>query len=218
MDTQTTSTSRTEPALDRDPRPLFRAATTTAAEVIGAVRPDQLADPTPCAGFDVRGLLTHLVGVVDRVTAIGRGDDPMQAGAAPADVADDEWLREWRDAVVIAEVAWSDDAALERAVTLPWASDTGAKALLGYVSEITVHTWDLARASGQEPAWDDETVERAYQLMRTWLPGENRAEMYAEVHAKMGVADAPDPFGAVVPVADDAAAIDRLVAWTGRRP
>ncbi len=161
---------------------------------------------------------THLVGVVDRVSAIGRGVDPMQAGSAPVDVADDEWRRVWRDAVTDADNAWSDDAALEQSVVLPWVTDTGANALLGYVSEITVHTWDLAQATAQDPAWDDETVERAYQLMRNWLPGENRAEAYAEVHAKMGVPDAPDPFGAVVAVADDAAAIDRLVAWTGRRP
>jgi hypothetical protein len=102
---------------------------------------------------------------------------------------------------------------------LPWATDSGANALLGYVSEITVHTWDIAQGTGQRPEWDDETAERALRLMHQWLPGEHRAEAFAEVGRQMGLdADAPHPFAAVVSVPDDAPAIERLVAWNGRRP
>ena len=58
-----TTTSSQSPAtgpgtfhLDIDPRPLFAAATDTATEVIGNVRADQLANPTPCTEYDVRAL------------------------------------------------------------------------------------------------------------------------------------------------------------------
>jgi uncharacterized protein (TIGR03086 family) len=217
MDTRTTPAPL---ALDFDPRPLFSAAAATASVVIGAVRPDQLDGKTPCSEYDVRQLLGHLVSVLPRVAAMGRGSDPMSVGGDPGEVADDAWLPTWLAAVDDVQAAWRDDAALERKIVLPWATDTGAAALLGYVSEITVHTWDVARATGQEPAWNDDVLRNALDLMQSWLPGENRAEMYAAVHAKMGpeAANYGDPFAEVVPVPDDAALIDRLVAWNGRRP
>jgi hypothetical protein len=57
-------------------------------------------------------------------------------------------------------------------------------------------------------------------LMHSWLPGENRAAIFAAVHEKMGPAAAgmTDPFAEVVPVPADAPLIDQLVAWNGRRP
>jgi uncharacterized protein (TIGR03086 family) len=221
MDTTTT------PArfhLSIDPRPLFSAATTTGTEVIGAVRPDQLANPTPCTEFDVRHLLGHLVDVLHRVAAMGRGEDPTAAHPEVGDVsiaacADDAWTATWLAAVDEASAAWADDAALERTIVLTWATDKGGVALLGYVSEITVHTWDIAQATGRQPKWNGPAVAGAYELMRSWLPGEGRAEIFEEVRKKMG-SDAPvdNPFAEVVPVPDGAPLIDRLVAWNGRRP
>jgi uncharacterized protein (TIGR03086 family) len=216
MTTHETSAAR---FLDHDTRPLFMAATTTATEVISAIRPGQFDNSSPCPGMDVRDLLGHLVAVIGRVAAIGRGLDPMAGADTVAVATDDAWGAVWRAAVDEADAAWRDEVALDRTVVLPWATDTGANALLGYVSEITVHTWDVAQATGQHPQWDDETAERAYGLMRQWLPGEHRAEIFAEVRKQMGLdAETPDPFAEVVPVPDDAPAIDRLVAWNGRRP
>ncbi|MDQ1456524.1 MAG: hypothetical protein QOH28_2144 [Actinomycetota bacterium] len=224
MDTTTSSPSPATGTdtfhLDIDPRPLFAAATETATEVIGNVRADQLANPTPCTEYDVRQLLRHLVGVLPRVVAMGRGDDPMRVTAPDIDgLPDDDVMPAWLAAVAEAKAAWADGSALERTIVLPWATDTGAVALLGYVSEVTVHTWDVAHATGQTPAWNAQAVENAYALIRNWLPGEGRAEIFAEVRKKMGpAAAAPDAFAEVVPVPDDAPLIDRLVAWNGRRP
>ena len=218
--TSTTGTTTPAPfALDIDPRVLFSAATKTGTEVISALRPDQLDNPTPCTEYDVRDLLGHLVGVLDRVAVMGRGGNPMSVSTEVDDVADDAWLAVWTAAAAEARLAWKDDAALTRTITLPWATDTGAAALLGYVSEITVHTWDVAHATGQKPEWNDDAVGRALDLMRVWLPGEGRAEIFAEVNKKMGVDPSfGGPFAELVPVPDDAPLIDRLVAWNGRRP
>jgi len=221
MDTTTTATSLPPRfALDTDPRRLFSTVVATATDVIGRVRPEQLGDPTPCTEYTVRDLLGHLLGVLPRIAAMGRNTDPMSAGNEPPVVADDAWLATWVAAAADAEAAWRDDAALERTITLPWATDAGAVALLGYASEVTVHTWDVATATGQQPAWNDEAVGLMLRLMRSWLPGEGRAEIFAAVHEKMGAAaeGMPDPFAEVVPVPADAPLIDQLVAWNGRRP
>src|SRR5262245_41229058 len=216
--TKTKSTTSAHPTTAPDPRPLFARSVSTATEVIAAIRSDQFDDPTPCPEMNVRLLVAHLVGVAARVAAIGRGDNPMAVPAFSDEVSDAELLSEWRASADDACRAWDDDRSLERTVVLPWATDSGARALLGYVNEVTVHTWDIATATQQHPTWDEETVTNALVLMHEWLPA-NRAELFEAVRQKMGAAAGPnDAFAPVVPVRDDAASIDRLVAWNGRRP
>ena len=50
-------------------------------------------------------------------------------------------------------------------------------------------------------------------------PSSRAEEIFAEVHRRMGVDENTEhPFAEVIAVPNDAPAIDRLVAWTGRRP
>lgn len=201
-----------------DPRPLFGRAVATATDVIAAIRPDQFDNPSPCDEMNVRLLVGHLIGVAARVAVMGRGENPLAVPASSDDVRDSELLAEWRAMSDDACRAWDDDRTLERTIVLPWATDSGARALMGYVNEVTVHTWDIATATDQHPAWDEAVVTNALDLMHDWLPAD-RAELFAAVRKKMGAAAGPnDAFAGVVPVADDAAPIERLVAWNGRRP
>ncbi|MDQ2825640.1 MAG: TIGR03086 family metal-binding protein [Actinomycetota bacterium] len=210
--------TRTGPGAD-DPRFLFARAVALGGSVIGAVRPDQLTDPTPCADFDVRGLLDHMVTVLQRVAAIGRGDDPFALPSRP-EVADDGWPAAWVAAAHDLQAAWTDDAVLTRTIRLPWATMPGAATLIQYLGEITVHTWDLATATDQRPEWDDTVVGAAYQAYRRALPPAGRAGMVQAIreHLPPEVRDAPSPFADPVEAAEGAPLIDRLVAWTGRRP
>ena len=203
-----------------DPRALLAKAVALGGDVIAAVRPHQLHDPTPCEEYDVRQLLGHLVGVLRRVAAIGRGEDALGVPVELDGGADDGWPQAWSDAAHEVQAAWSDDATLQRPVRLPWAELPGGATLLMYTSEITVHTWDLATATGQQPAWDPQVVEAAFVAIRRGLPAEGRRARFAAIRQGMppergGFAD---PFGEVVDVPADAPLIERLVAWTGRRP
>lgn len=198
-----------------DPRPLFGRAVATGGAVIAAVRADQLTDPTPCSEMDVRAMLGHLVGVLDRVGALGRGEDPFTVGDAVS--PDDGWSDAWAAAAARMADAWSDDAVLEGPMALPWVQGTGADVLASYFNELTVHTWDLAAATGQNPDWDDDAVAAALAV-GDFLPAEDRLALYAEISASMGLDEVAVPFAEAVPVADGARAIDRLVAWNGRDP
>jgi len=202
-----------------DIRTVFARALATVGDVIGNVRPDQLDDRTPCPDYDVRTLFGHLVGVLERVTLMGRGENPFQAPDRVTDLADDAWLPAWADAAQRVTDAWADDISLVRVVHLPWAQESGALTLASYCNEVTVHTWDLATATGQHPAWDDEVIATAWDSFRG-MPGEGRAEMFAELKADFpeDYRTSPDPWVDAVPVPDDAPLIDRLVAWNGRRP
>jgi uncharacterized protein (TIGR03086 family) len=202
-----------------DPRPTFDQAVAAVGAAIGAVRPEQLANPTPCGTYDVSELLNHLVLALDRVGTVGRGENPF---ARPEDFspADGDWQGTWHRYAKDATSAWADPAVLERPTSLPWAAESGALALRSYVAEFCVHTWDLAKATGQEPVWDDDVVGMSLDVMRVILPAEGRTEMFEAIRATMPeeARGGPDPYAAAVPVPAAAPLIDQLVAHVGRQP
>lgn len=170
--------------------------------------------PAPFGVDDPRHVFGRAVAVLDRVAALGRGEDPF----AVVESADhDDWPGAWAAAAHRVQAAWTDDDVLARPMVLPWQQGTGADILLGYVNEVVVHTWDLAVATGQRPVWYDVVVTVALERMPA-LPAEDRLAMFEQISADMGLPEVGVPFAEAVPVSADAAAIDRLVAWNGRAP
>ena len=200
-----TTTTTTSPApATIDPRPDFFTAARIACDTVAGVSPKRLADPTPCANFNVRALLGHLVGVLHRVASVGSGAVAVGQVPPATDVPDEGWGEAARAALREIEAAWSDVAVLDREMTLPFGTLPGAAALAAYTGEVSTHTWDIAVATGQSPAWDEAVLTRALRATQVKLPSAERPP---------GV-----PFGNAVPVPDDAPVVDQLVAWQGRDP
>jgi uncharacterized protein (TIGR03086 family) len=203
-----------------DPRPLFVAAVDIAAPVIAGVRSDQFSLASPCHNFDVKGLLDHLVFVLRRVAALGVGRDAFTPEfLKTANLGHDDYAAAWMAAADEVDDVWSDDALLTSTVVLPWATLTGAEMLAMYVSEITTHTWDIAKATGQQPKWDNEVCRLSLDTMRLHLPMADRTPMWEAFKASVPTNMQFDPpFANAVAVSEDAALIDQLMAWTGRQP
>jgi uncharacterized protein (TIGR03086 family) len=191
------------PTVSADPRPDFFAAARTACDTIAAVSPSRLADPTPCSEFDIRALLGHLVAVLHRVTSIASGIPAVGHAPLVTDVPDDGWDTAARAALDDVRAAWTDPAVLRLEMQLPFGVVPGAAALAMYTGEVSTHTWDLAVATGQSPAFDDAVVTRALAAVQRKLPAERGPGI---------------PFAPPIAVPDDAPALDRLVAWQGRDP
>ena len=186
-----------------DPRTALATAVRIGGETIAAVRCEQLRLPTPCSDYDVEQLLGHMVFALHNLAVVGRGEDPLTVGYS-AEATDGDWPSTWSAAAHDAQAAWAEPALLDQLHRFAFATLPGAVAMAIYASEVTVHTWDLARATGVMPAWNDSVVLLSLDAMRQGLPADGRGgEM---------------PFDPVVPVAAEAAPIDQLVAWTGRQP
>jgi len=214
----TSNTLQSDPTTD--PRPLFSRAVDIAEPVIAGVRLEQLDLPSPCVEYSVKELLDHLVFVLHRVAALGRGDEAFAPNSIAAAATDRvEWAADWRAAAIEMEDAWADETKLRNMVVLPWATMTGAEVLSMYVSEITTHTWDLATATSQRPAWDDAVCRLGLAAMHRDLPMADRTPMWEafKAHAPANLQFDP-PFANAVAVPVDAPLIDQLVAWTGRQP
>lgn len=185
-----------------DPREIYTRAITQTATLVAEVRPDQLGAPTPCDEYDVRALIGHIVGGMNRTARVGEGGAADEVSSRVEGVADDGWPAVYSDAAARVRAAWADDAKLDAMVSVPWGKVPGRDAVTGYVQEILTHGWDLATATGQESELDPELALFALEFARKALPAQMRGE---EV-----------PFGPVVPVAADAGPYAQLAGWLGR--
>jgi uncharacterized protein (TIGR03086 family) len=187
-----------------DPRPLYERARAQTAELVAAVKPDQLDDPTPCPDYTVRGLLSHLAGGMNRAAHVGDGGNALDVPAKVDGVPDDGWPAAFRAASERATAAWADDAKLDEPRQVPWGTVPGRGVVTGYVQEVLVHGWDLAKATGQPTEGDPELAEFALDSARRFVPADRRG--------------GPVPFGPVVDAPAEAGPYARLAAWLGRQP
>ncbi len=211
------TTTDTSSTISPDTRPHFAAACETLRSVVAGVRPADLDRATPCTEMDVRQLVDHVGMALGRVTAAG-GRKPLEEWPTEDFRVGGDIVAGIDGLVTEALAAWDDDRLGEQ-IELPWTVLPGNEALATYVNEVLVHTWDLATATGQEPEFDGEAIAVADALMHDQLPVPERAAMW-EMFAEQMPEGIPfvAPFDDAVPVADDAPAIVRLVAWNGRRP
>jgi uncharacterized protein (TIGR03086 family) len=177
---------------------LNRAFISTRA-LLDAVQPDQLSRPTPCASWDVRGLINHFVGSALWGAAALTGGD-----VAEEDFAASDFRARYDESRHAALAAFGSAGALETTVLLPFGEVTGAD-LMGIVTgDQFTHGWDLAQAIGRPTDLDPELAE-ALLIMAKGKVGE-------ESRGPDGVA----PFGPVVTPSAGAGAADRLAAFLGR--
>jgi uncharacterized protein (TIGR03086 family) len=174
----------------------------TTAAIVANVRPEQLALPTPCAEFDVRTLLRHMIAGNERFAAVARGEAIDSYPPLGSFDGDDPAPAYLASAASMA-AAFREPGVLERLVELPIGKVTGEVALAIHTVETIVHGWDIATATGQPTEIEPVLFAVAWEATR-------------------GIGDdlrgAGRPFGAEVSVPPTASDTDRLVAWLGRQP
>ncbi|MGY1669401.1 TIGR03086 family metal-binding protein [Geodermatophilus sp. SYSU D00710] len=176
-------------------------ATAEVARVVAGIRDDQLTAPTPCEGASVAGLLGHLAGLA-YAFRMAAEKTPVD-GTASTDPT--HLPADWRTYVPaqLAELAaaWDDPAAHEGMTAAGGVDMPADIAAVVALDEVVVHGWDLAVATGQPYVVDDAAAEACRAF----------AESFDDDRP-------PDLYGPVVPVPDDAPALDRLLGATGRDP
>ena len=164
--------------------------------VIAQVRVDQYDNRTPCDKWSVRELLEHTIGVVAGLGAAASSTPgaAFELGTDPA--------AQFRDAAKTTLEAWRAPGVLDRVV------DAGPGPMPGRVLaginllDTTTHTWDIASATGQPTKLPDDVAATALEVSHSIVTPQLR----------------DGRFGPEVPVAADADATDRLVAFLGRHP
>jgi uncharacterized protein (TIGR03086 family) len=168
-------------------------------QVVSGIVSEQLAGPTPCTDYTVGELIDHVDLVVQGATALALGSALPSTGYSHLEP-------DWRDMVAehvqaLGE-AWDDPAAWEGAGNVPGSdlsNSTWGKITL---TELVVHGWDIAMATGQPFNLPEQTLQACFDHVAEFVPN----------------APLPDLWGPPVVVPPDASLLDRVVAITGRVP
>jgi uncharacterized protein (TIGR03086 family) len=187
-----------------DPIDLLARTLDQTGAIIARVRPEQAALPTPCRSWDVRALVNHVVHDVQQFAAMAGGGRFEQRDD---DVIGDDWGGAYRAAAASLLAAWRREGALDRMVQLPFGEVPASWQVGQQITDLAVHGWDVAKATGQPTGLDAEAGQLALDWARENLKPQFRGDE-ASGHA----------FGPEVPVADDAPLYDRLAGFFGRQP
>ncbi|TWF79147.1 uncharacterized protein (TIGR03086 family) [Pseudonocardia hierapolitana] len=185
-----------------DARELYRRASAEFTARVHRVG-DRWTAPTPCAGWDVRALVRHLV-------EEERWAPPLLDGATIAEVGD----RFAGDLLGADPVAAVDDAApravsavesgeaLTRTVHLSFGDVPGQEYVMQLAADHLVHAWDLGQALGDDSALDADAV----ATVREWFAS------IEPLYRRVGV------IGPRAALPDAAGPQDELLAMFGRSP
>lgn len=160
-----------------------------------AVTADQLAWSTPCSMWTVQQLIDHLIGGAEYLLAAATGAEPGPSEGAGST---------YRMRVDRVLTALELPGAMDRVCVSPLGFDWPvADAVAGTFMDVLIHTWDLARATGQDEQLDARLVEACTAMFLPEMPIRGR---------EAGIV------GPEVPLGEGASAQDRLLAAMGRAP
>ena len=151
---------------------LHSRAKAIAQRVIDGVPAERLTAPTPCTEWDVRALLNHLIGFNRLVAANVEGQEIPDR--ADVDFVGDDPSANFAAASRDAEAVLRAPDGLERTYHLPWGEMPGALVAQSLFADSMIHSWDLAKATGQPTALDPELCEAVLAWGRTVMRDEYR--------------------------------------------
>ncbi|WP_242887978.1 TIGR03086 family metal-binding protein [Actinomadura litoris] len=179
-------------------------AAEAAARIMRETPADRLEDPSPCPGWSVRDLVNHLCLWNARGETAARRQPPGGPGEDHDFTAEPGWADRFAEQARGTAEAWDDPAAWEGKTSLSGLTEGMPAPFVGglLLSELVLHGWDLAAATGREPGFAPETVQAEWDYLVTTVELGRRYKV----------------FGEEVPVAADAPLLDRVVGLSGRDP
>lgn len=187
-----------EVVLDR----LKRAAACFGEQLL-AVGDEEWDLPTPCADWDVRSLVAHVVVGDAQVPRVLAGDATEATPEVDVTVLGHSPVSVWRGTAVAALAAFAEPGVLDRRHPHPVGRVTGRTVAGFRLTDHLVHAWDLARALGRDLELPPDLVDAALDF---WLPRVD--DLAPSGHFGEGPQQPPP----------DATPTQRLVALLGRRP
>ncbi|WP_228515256.1 TIGR03086 family metal-binding protein [Agreia pratensis] len=154
--------------------------------------------PTPDSDWNTRQLVTHVIEEQQWVPLLLEGRSLRQARSLKRPLSSD-LAAEWDRYSKAATVAWQS-AAPDAQVQLSYDTVTVTEYLREQVSDVTIHTWDLARATRSAETIDEELI------AAVWTVFEPQKETL----------EASGLFSSPVPVPEHASLQSKLLALTGR--
>jgi uncharacterized protein (TIGR03086 family) len=164
--------------------------------VVGATDWDA---PAPVEGWTARDVVGHLVGWFPGFLEAGTG---IRLASGPS--VDDDPVAAWLTHADAVQQLLDDPAYADRVLSDPHIGDVPLPEAIDrfYTADVFMHTWDLARATGQDETLDAETC----------------AAMLAGMEPMDEMLRASGQYGPRVEVPEDADPQTKLIGFIGRDP
>ena len=170
------------------------------AKLVVRLTPAELDAPSPCAGWDVRATLNHLLGATWMFTLVNQG---QSADEDAGDVIGDDAGLAVTAAAKENLASWRQPGAFEGDRSYLFGTFPAPAAAMLNLEEVVVHNWDVAKGTGQELVIDPAVGQMIYD----W-----------GVSVPLDDLRAHGAFGPEVAVSASAPIVDRLVGLLGRQP
>ena len=170
------------------------------AKLVAGLTPAEFKAPSPCAGWDVRDTLNHMLGTTWMFTLVNQGKTVDEDAG---DVVGDDASLAVTAATKENLASWRQPGAFEGDRSYSFGTFPATGAAMLNLGEVVVHNWDVARATGQELVIDPAVGQMVYDWGIS-IPLDDFREHGA--------------FGPEVAVPASAPIIDRLVGLLGRQP
>jgi uncharacterized protein (TIGR03086 family) len=182
---------------------LHEQALASTRRYVANIKPDQMSNPTPCAEYDVRTLLNHIVGGNLWVAPLVGGQTIAQVGDRyDGDVLGDDPVASYDASATSAADAFNAPGAMAAPAAVSYGPVPGEIYAGHRFIDVLIHGWDLAKATGQDTTLAPELVVACRQV----------------VEPQMDLLAGSGMFGTQQPVGADADAQTQLLATLGRRP
>lgn len=197
-----------ETRTDREIATRYRRRADDFARKVAAVRPEQWSNQSPCRAWTARDVVQHIVDMHEvTLRPLGRSlspapsvaEDPLGAfDAARADV--EALLADDRTAATMCETPGGPRTVAEHVDQVP-------------STDMPLHGWDLAQATGQDAAIAPEDVTQLWESMSSLPP-----QVLEQLRTPEAFGPGVEVFGPEVPIPADAPLQDRLLGMIGRDP
>jgi uncharacterized protein (TIGR03086 family) len=185
--------------MSESPAQEFRRVAGRFGDVVDGVRPDQWDDPSPVQEWTARDVVGHLVGWFPAFLADGAG-----IGLRPGPSVNDDPAGAWRHLYGEVLALLEDPASADLVLRNPHIGELPVPRATSqfFTGDVFQHTWDLARATGQDDSLDPEVCAAMLEGM---VPIEDLMRQSGQ-------------YGPRVEVPDDADVQTRFIAFIGRDP
>lgn len=155
--------------------------------------------PSPVEGWNARDVVRHLV---TWLPGFLEGGSDVLLDAVPS--VDDDPVAAWSAHAEQVQALLDDPATEGRRYTSPFTGEMPVAQAIDqfYTADVFMHTWDLARATGQDERLDEQRCKAMYEGM---LPLDELLRSSGQ-------------FGPRVDVPEDASYQDKLIGFIGRQP
>jgi uncharacterized protein (TIGR03086 family) len=175
------------------------------AKILDGVADDQLAGPTPCERLTLSEVVAHVGELGVAFAAAARKDLGELTGSPPGDggyLLADDWRAQYPGNLAGLADAWRDPDAWAGMTRIGGVDLPGEVCGMVGLTEVVIHGWDVAVATGQTLEVEDDVAEALLAHMTAFTAGDPVEGL----------------FGPAVEIVEGACAFDRALALSGRDP